>query len=289
MIILGIVAIAIGVAVGVLGYVAPGQMQIAGLTAEVAAILLMGGILALGLGGLIGAVHDQRRVFRDLAETLVARTDRTSERFTRPTPPPPVPPPPVESSAAAPKQLPTVKPDMTVKPDILPATEPEPVEKPKTPIFAGTVRSLDQARERAGLKPLDTGIAAEPPATEAKISTRETIIAIEKAKADLEGALGATPPPEPPAIDTPAPPPPPPPPEAPEALVVAVSETEVEVAANESDEEQLYVMEEKMIRGRPARVLSDGTVEAETDEGWMRFENLDHLEEYLDAMSPAKG
>ena len=48
-------------------------------------------------------------------------------------------------------------------------------------------------------------------------------------------------------------------------------------------------VEEKLIRGRPARVLSDGTVEAETDEGWMRFENLEHLEEYLDAMSPAKG
>jgi len=283
MIILGIVAIAIGVAVGVLGYVAPGQMQVAGLTAEVAAILLMGGILALGLGGLIDAVHDQRRIFRDLAETLVARTDRTAERFSRPTPPPPVPPPPVETPAASipstPKQLPPIK------PDILPAAEPESTDKPKTPIFAGTVRSLDQARERVGLKPLDSGIAAEPPAPEAKISTRETIVAIEKAKADLEGALGVTPPPEPPATDTPAPPPP----EAPEALVVAVSETEVEVAANESDEEQLYVMEEKMIRGRPARVLSDGTVEAETDEGWMRFENLDHLEEYLDAMSPAKG
>jgi hypothetical protein len=25
-------------------------------------------------------------------------------------------------------------------------------------------------------------------------------------------------------------------------------------------------------------------VEAETDEGWMRFENLEHLDEYLDAM-----
>jgi hypothetical protein len=30
--------------------------------------------------------------------------------------------------------------------------------------------------------------------------------------------------------------------------------------------------------------LSDNTVEAETDEGWMRFENVEHLEEYLDAM-----
>ena len=28
-------------------------------------------------------------------------------------------------------------------------------------------------------------------------------------------------------------------------------------------------------------------VEAETDEGWMRFENLEHLDEYLDAMAPA--
>ena len=46
------------------------------------------------------------------------------------------------------------------------------------------------------------------------------------------------------------------------------------------------MVEEKVIRGRPARVLSDGTVEAETDEGWMRFENLEHLDEYLEAMVP---
>ena len=54
----------------------------------------------------------------------------------------------------------------------------------------------------------------------------------------------------------------------------------------EDEDSDLYVTEEKTIRGRPARVLSDGTVEAETDEGWMRFENLEHLEEYLDAVSP---
>jgi hypothetical protein len=29
--------------------------------------------------------------------------------------------------------------------------------------------------------------------------------------------------------------------------------------------------------------LSDETVEAETDEGWMRFENLEHLNEYIDS------
>jgi hypothetical protein len=47
----------------------------------------------------------------------------------------------------------------------------------------------------------------------------------------------------------------------------------------------LYVVEERMFRGKQARVLSDGTVEAETAEGWMRFEDFDHLEEYLDAMA----
>lgn len=49
-------------------------------------------------------------------------------------------------------------------------------------------------------------------------------------------------------------------------------------------EDALFVVEERTIRDRPARLLSDGTVEAETDEGWMRFENVEHVEEYLDAM-----
>jgi hypothetical protein len=48
---------------------------------------------------------------------------------------------------------------------------------------------------------------------------------------------------------------------------------------------QLYVVEERRFHGRPARLLSDGTVEAETDEGWLRFEDFDHLQEYLDAMA----
>ena len=50
---------------------------------------------------------------------------------------------------------------------------------------------------------------------------------------------------------------------------------------------EFYVVEDKVIRGRSARILSDGTVEAETDEGWMRFENLEHLDEYLDAVEQA--
>jgi hypothetical protein len=54
-------------------------------------------------------------------------------------------------------------------------------------------------------------------------------------------------------------------------------------------EDELYVVEERTIAGKPARILSDGTVEAETDEGWMRFENIEHLEEYLDAARTERG
>ncbi len=59
---------------------------------------------------------------------------------------------------------------------------------------------------------------------------------------------------------------------------------EADDAIDEGDSDQLYIVEELIIRGKPARVLSDNTVEAETAEGWMRFENIEHLEEYLDAM-----
>lgn len=273
MIVLGILAVAIGVAVGVLGYISPGQMQVAGLTAEVAAIFLIGGILSIGLGGAIDALNEQRKVFRDLAETMVARTDRSAERLSRTVNIPPMPEPPLP-----PKQVPPPAPEAMLIPEPTPAPEPEVATEEKPLIFSGTVRSLDQARERAGLKPL------EQPLGEARITTRETIIAIEKAKSDLETAIGSpvTPPPAEVTVEAaPAP--------QPEIALVAEVESEFDAIAAEGDEEQLYVMEEKLIRGRPARVLSDGTVEAETDEGWMRFENLEHLEEYLDAMSPAKG
>ena len=73
-----------------------------------------------------------------------------------------------------------------------------------------------------------------------------------------------------------------------EKIEVPVEVEEAETAAIAAEgEDQLYVVEERLIRARPARLLSDGTVEAETDEGWMRFENLEHLDEYLDAMAPA--
>ena len=76
---------------------------------------------------------------------------------------------------------------------------------------------------------------------------------------------------------------------APEQEIAPEQEVEPEPAAESApealpQEDELFVVEERVIRERPARLLSDGTVEAETDEGWMRFENVEHVEEYLDAM-----
>ena len=48
--------------------------------------------------------------------------------------------------------------------------------------------------------------------------------------------------------------------------------------------EPLHVVEETTIRGMPARILSDGSIEAQLPEGWLRFENHEHLDEYLDAL-----
>jgi hypothetical protein len=105
----------------------------------------------------------------------------------------------------------------------------------------------------------------------------ETISALEQAKADViksmggMDSLGAS--------------------SAPAAAAEPVAATGDEAEADEADsaeaadgDDDLFVVEEKVIRGRPARILSDDTVEAETDEGWMRFENLEHLNEYLDSV-----
>ena len=140
--------------------------------------------------------------------------------------------------------------------------------------------------------------AAEPVAAAAavKVSSdvQETIEALEQAKQDIRMALEERP--EPGMViveeiitevrvddETPAPEDA----DAVEEAEVAEDVAEEPPAAEEEIEEgQLYVVEERVIRNRPARILSDGTVEAETEEGWMRFENLEHLDEYLEAMGP---
>ncbi len=146
----------------------------------------------------------------------------------------------------------------------------------------------DSSTSQAGMTPPATpkfaGAAVKVTETEAdtenappKPSVTDTVIALEQAKSDIARALEI----KPVTMN-----------EA-RSLVDATEDPAPEIKAygtaaveEEADENDLYVVEEKVIRGRPARVLSDGTVEAETDEGWMRFENLEHLNEYIDAMAP---
>ena len=209
MFIFGILFLAAGVALGFLIHFSPGEMQVRGLTADVSAILVVGGALCLGLGSTIGALRDR-----------------------------------------------------TVAPVVAEVVTETPAEKPTTPKFTGF-----------GKKTATTAVVAEASAAVAetaaasKTSVSDTVAALEQAKTDIAVALGVEPQ------------------KAPAAEPVAAT-AEPEEKTEAADSEELYVVEEKVIRGRPARVLSDGTVEAETDDGWMRFENLEHLDEYLEAMVP---
>jgi hypothetical protein len=208
MFIFGILFLAAGVALGFQLHFSPGAMQVLGLTPEVAAILLVGGALCLGLSSTIGALYD--RTVASVVADVVAET---------------------------------------------------PVEKPATPKFTGFGKKTAAAAVVA-----EASAAVAETAAASKTSVADTVAALEQAKTDIAVALGVEP--QKAAAAEP---------------VAAKAEPE---AKPEADSEELYVVEEKVIRGRPARVLSDGTVEAETDDGWMRFENLEHLDEYLEAMVP---
>ncbi len=154
--------------------------------------------------------------------------------------------------------------DRTVAPvvaDIVIETPETPVEKPATPKFTGFGK-----KTAAAVVAAEAGATIAETAAATKTSVADTVAALEQAKTDIAVALGVEPQKA-----------------APEVPVAVALETEEKTEAADGE---LYVVEEKVIRGRPARVLSDGTVEAETDDGWMRFENLEHLDEYLEAMVP---
>jgi hypothetical protein len=250
MIILGIIVAAAGAVAGALIYVSPGQMQVLGLTPEVAAVLLVGGLMLIGLGGVIGAVDKNTVATRGMRDWVPGQK---------------------VGRAAAPDAEPSVVSEFStagIAPPPFPVPEP-PVE-PSSPSKIEAL--LNESRAETG---------------RAIAETKETAAAIDKAKDRLEQMLGGSPPVEPPPPPSALPTPEPATEPVPETVVEAEAEATTE-AIDEGEDTQLFVVEERLIRGRPARVLSDGTVEAETDDGWMRFENLEHLEEYLDAMSPGQ-
>jgi hypothetical protein len=153
---------------------------------------------------------------------------------------------------------------------------------PATPTFKGFGTKTKAA---SAVILAEAAEAVVTPTPAANTNVADTISALEQAKSDIATALGVEPAMPQPRVAQPEPPPP-----APLEITIAKVEPEPESPAAEpdtdetEDDAELYVVEEKVIRGRPARVLSDGTVEAETDEGWMRFENLEHLDEYIGAM-----
>ena len=238
MTVLGILLLAVGAALAVTGYLNPAQMQIQGLSLDTAATLLTGGILAIGLGGVIGALQGYAPVV-----AVPARVET------------------VEETVIA-----------AVVPPVI-ASEPAPAA-PVPPLLAAEesparIRFPGFGRKSAEVAATTVVVAAvTETAAPAKSAVDDTIAALEQAKADIANAIGGVS-------------------DIAEAKVEDVAEEvadEEPEAEDEVEDGELYVLEEREIRGRPARILSDQTVEAETDEGWMRFENLEHLNEYLDAM-----
>jgi hypothetical protein len=247
MMVLGVILIAIGCALGLLGLIFPSRLIEHALTMDTAAILAVGGILTMGLGGLIQSVESLRGTIRNAAQTDVPYT--------------------IPSSRVA---------DMTVEQDT----------RPLKPSYQGFGRNAADMAAGAVAATAATAAAVADKAEAVSPSVADTINALEQAKSDIRVALGvggSSPPPVssvaiPPPLGTPEE-------EEEQDQVVAQPVEDAEPIAEEPEEPaagELYVVEEKLIRGRPARVLSDGTVEAETEEGWMRFENIEHLNEYMD-------
>jgi hypothetical protein len=237
--VLGIVLLAIGAALALVGLVNPAQMQVYGLTMDTGAILLTGGILAIGLGGVIAALQGNLpAVVADVVPETITET--------------------IE-----------VPPMQRVEPVAVEAAMEEPAAEVEQPRVRFNPFGRKTAAVAAGAAAA-TAAVTETVAAPVTSAVDDTIAALDQAKADIANAIGG---------------------------VTSLTESKVEEAVEEIDDTidedvaeeepadgELYVLEERDIRGRPARILSDNTVEAETDEGWMRFENLEHLNEYLDAM-----
>lgn len=243
MTVLGIVFLAIGAAIAVVGLARPGQVQVSGITMDTAALLLMTGIIALGFGGVIEAMRPRMGATMAAAETVTEA---------------PAPVKAVEVATPAAAEVPAAA-EAAAAPEEVPA-------RIRFPGF-GRKPATEAAATATAAAAVVTAAVAETP----KTAVDETINALEKAKQDIASALGGVE-----RISTQSPPP----------AATPMSEPDAEDLVDEEaadDDGELYVVEEKIIRGRPARILSDDTVEAETDEGWMRFENLEHLNEYLDA------
>lgn len=234
----GILLIAAGVALGIVLFVSAARPG--GIDIHTAAILLVGGVLALGLGSVIegqATALANRPVRSIIPEPVIPAATSSLPEFD---------PRGAKPAAAAAVATTTVAAASVI------------VEEDVSRPTRDTIQALEQARQKIE----QAFEARNEPAVEADAEP-----ALEEA-AEPEAEA------EEPALE--------------EAIAEEDAEAEAEAEDEVVDDGMLYVVEERVIRRHPARILSDGTVEAETAEGWMRFENLEHLDEYLDAMEPAR-
>jgi len=261
--VIAILLLAAGVAVGLGSFYAPGQVVI-GLNLESAAILLTGGFIMLGLASVTAALLT-------VAEALSGGGAR--------------------GSAAALSESPV---GAAPAPD---RNWPGNYGRRKSRTGGDLPGFLRPARggPSAGGAPAPPGLGPaqpppspgglfpdKPPPRKSEPVPQVITTAIDPGvPEDLEAAIER----EAPSLDRGAYPPAPESPADPaEAAAAPAAPPTAEPGPPPASDDQLFVVEERLVRGKVARVLSDGTVEAETAEGWMRFENVEHLEEYLQAM-----
>jgi hypothetical protein len=253
--ILGIILVGVGLALGLVGIISPTQLAAYMMTLDTAATLVVGGILVSGLANIIS-----------MLSTVLANGTHTAPNLQASIP--------AERVRAV---TPESKPEFKVSTPSV--TQSQYVPAPASAVDAGLSRSEITSGMAAGA--VTTAAAGAISMSERSIpdlstsapsaSVADAINALEQAKTDMRAAFGGGMSKPQPAFPEVAIPPPHDEPEDDEPVEEAVVETG-----------ELYVVEEKLIRNHPARILSDGTVEAETAEGWMRFENVEHLNEYLD-------
>ncbi len=257
MTVLGIVLAAIGLALALVGLISPARLGAMFLSLDSAATLIVGGILSAGLGAVIAALEN--------AGSGVARAAL-----------------PEATNEATPAMRTRMQEFEKIGKEQRAANEDD-SSLLNLPDFRGGHKDAAAAAAAVAAtaatafanKPVpEVPVALPTPPQNPSVTVAETIDALERAKSDMRAAFSGGMKQPAPAVPSVAIPPPPDEPEDEEVIEEAAEEVQ--------DPNELYVVEEKNIRGRPSRILSDGTVEAETDEGWMRFENLEHLNEYLD-------
>jgi hypothetical protein len=265
--IIAILLIAAGMAVGLGSFYAPGQVVI-GLNLESAAILLTGGFIMLGLATVTAALLT-------VAEALAGNRPGAAPVAS-------LGESPAAASSAGDKGWPgnygrrKARAGGDLPGFLRPARGGSPTMPPPSPPGLGPAQP----------PPSPGGLFPEKPLRKTEPVPQVITTAIDPGVPDdLQAAVER----EAPSLERPYPPEPevaPEPSPVPPAAPTPASTSPAGPApeGQSAPEDQLFVIEERLVRGKVARVLSDGTVEAETAEGWMRFENVEHLEEYLQAM-----